>query len=469
MKNLIIIIKNKLSFYHPFFQQLCLVIFVIFCSHFNNSNNNSFQLQIEDDENHLATTQNLQLQKSENVSENNDDSADENDDNNELYSLSDLGTSFKTSANPIIRICRWFYRIFLPIALFCGCIFRYNFISFSYLVLLLIAPNVPAFIQVHPMKNKDKSKSYSSTSANNTYPQESNSSNTTQINNSSSQSSKNNNNNNNLPTKTPIKFTKSAEVFTWSVLFVTFFTVLIQIVFNVTLLNSGFEAPNIVKLSDKKKNPDIGSNCTSSQNTKNYFGLYRLDQADTLNVCRLILPDLVIMFISVATIVLHRTAQSLDLYDYDVYDTGIDEIIGGEKIEENETRSTNITNVLEQDSSQDQPLISNTNNNTNNCNNIIDTFDTSLNPTNRKNSIVNENNYQITQRQKHLIATSLRTQARYEIQNYLLLVFTAVAFAFAGICDPSLLTAPYLLLFICLTAAWAFMRKSCKKRKCARR
>ena len=40
---------------------------------------------------------------------------------------------------------RIFYGILLPLSLFCGCFFRYNFISFIYLLLLLVAPVMPSF------------------------------------------------------------------------------------------------------------------------------------------------------------------------------------------------------------------------------------------------------------------------------------------------------------------------------------
>lgn len=49
----------------------------------------------------------------------------------------------------------------------------------------------------------------------------------------------------------------------------------------------------------------------------------------------------------------------------------------------------------------------------------------------------------------------LKRVARYEIQNTLLIMFTVVGFAVAGICDVSILTLPYLVLFFYLAVLWA--------------
>ena len=57
-------------------------------------------------------------------------------------------SSYSKANNLPFRVCRVFYRLFLPVALLSGCIFRYNFVSFLYLVLLLVAPCVPGYFQV---------------------------------------------------------------------------------------------------------------------------------------------------------------------------------------------------------------------------------------------------------------------------------------------------------------------------------
>lgn len=44
-----------------------------------------------------------------------------------------------------ILVCGIFFRILLPLALFGGCIFRYNFLAALYLILLLISPLIPAY------------------------------------------------------------------------------------------------------------------------------------------------------------------------------------------------------------------------------------------------------------------------------------------------------------------------------------
>ena len=186
-------------------------------------------------------------------------------------SLSDTATN-KANRLPF-RVCRIFYRLFLPIALLSGCIFRYNFVSLLYLVLLLVAPCVPGYFQIKSSEAGSHRLSHSS----------------------------------------------RAFVFIMLSMVTALIMMTLQIGFNVFLwtsssIDSHSFCPDDPSTSFDNFSPTdrtLQPDCTNSQKVLNSIGIYRLDQADFLNVCRIILPDIVVLFVALSTLILHKTVQKL--------------------------------------------------------------------------------------------------------------------------------------------------------------
>lgn len=68
------------------------------------------------------------------------------------------------------------------------------------------------------------------------------------------------------------------------------------------------------------------SNCQNSElenpvcwcSKLRYFGLFRLDLANSLNKIRVLLPDIIAFFIAVITYILHRTINALETKKYNL-------------------------------------------------------------------------------------------------------------------------------------------------------
>lgn len=229
------------------------------------------------------------------------------------------------------------FRALLPITLLCGCLFRFNFFSFIYLLFLLVSP----LVEDHFTSNTRFTTSFKNDQS--------------------------------------IKYTLVILIYSVSV-------IILQTAFQIYL--------HIYPPSDE------GLGCGISSFYR-YVGLEMLyPGADTLSICRIILPDVIIMFVSLATYIVQQT----------------------------------VSKILEEtnDGSQ-EPLF----------------------PSRAKYIIKNHENVSEDQ--------LLRLQGRFEIKNIILLLFTAILLGLTGICDPSLLTGIYLVAFLVFSSFWAFINGFSKK------
>ena len=202
----------------------------------------------------------------------------------------------KTMKIPL-RICWLFFRLFLPISIFCGCIFRYNFISVIYLILLLLGPVMPSYKGFTDEYNLHEPKVNQRSTANTSHTRKEN-----RENQDPEEAIK-------IPTTTKT-ISKLEKITNHYILVCMLIPILILLAQTINFILQIYNC-QISELSS------FVCSCSYVR----HFGFYRLDLADPINKIRIILPDIVVFFISIITFMLHQKTHKLNKQKSKLLDT----------------------------------------------------------------------------------------------------------------------------------------------------